>query len=59
MHARVTAGTGLVVADINPQRKFIVGAYGVGIGDHFVAITKASSPSPPLPVVYQHVVDGK
>jgi hypothetical protein len=52
-------GTGLVVADITRQGKFIVGTYGVGIGDHFVAITKASSPSPPLPVVYQHVVYGK
>lgn len=52
-------GTGLVVADIDPHGKFIVGSYGVGIGDHYVAITKATSPSPPLPVVYQHPVYGK
>jgi hypothetical protein len=52
-------GAGLVLADINPQGQFIVGSYGVGIGGHFVAITKAASPSPPLNVVYQHPVYGK
>jgi hypothetical protein len=52
-------GTGLVVADIDPHGRFIVGSYGVGIGDHFVAITKAASPSPPLNVAYQHPVYGK
>jgi hypothetical protein len=51
-------GAGLVVADLDGKGKFIVGSYGAAIGDHFVAITKAS-PSQQLLVVYHHPVYGK
>jgi hypothetical protein len=51
-------GAGLVIADIDGKGKFIVGSYGAAIGDHFVAITKAS-PSQQLLVVYQHPVYDK
>ena len=51
-------GDGLVVADLDGKGKFIVGSYGAAIGDHFVAITKAS-PRQQLLVVYQHPVYGK
>jgi hypothetical protein len=51
-------GTGLVVAYLDGKGKFIVGSYGVAIGDHFVDIVKAS-PSQQLRVAYEHAVYGK